>query len=145
MLHVLDFLAVRGFFRMICLIHNLPDAGLVGFKSLFHGSTFPVEEQVWKWGGASWHASIVTNHLSPLLSFYHEEDMSLSRPVAALTCWACQLTNTGLHRFDKEAKFKNTLDIDGLNMSEQNTYPNVSRWCHGKIRQWCQSVDTTYI
>ena len=70
MLHVLDFLAVRGFFRMICLIHNLPDACLVGFKSLFHGSTFPVEEQVWKWGGASWHASIVTNHLSPLLSFY---------------------------------------------------------------------------
>ena len=40
------FLAVRGFFRMICLSHNLPNACLVGFKSLFHGSTFPVEEQV---------------------------------------------------------------------------------------------------
>ena len=58
------------FFFVICLIHNFPNACLVGFKSLFHGSTFPVEEQVWKWGGASWHASIVTNHLSPFLSFY---------------------------------------------------------------------------
>ena len=69
MLHVRAFLAVRGSFLMICLVHKLPNACLVGFKSLFHGSTFS-EEQVWKWGGASWHASIVTNHLSPLLSFY---------------------------------------------------------------------------
>ena len=63
------FLGCSWVFLMICLVHKLPNACLVGFKPLFHGSTFS-EEQVWKWGGASWHASIVTNHLSPLLSFY---------------------------------------------------------------------------
>ena len=43
--------------------------------------------------------------------------------MAALTCSACQLPKKGLRRFDKEAKFKNTPDIDSLNMSEQNTCP----------------------
>ena len=43
--------------------------------------------------------------------------------MAALTCSACQLPNKGLGRFGKVAKLKNTLDIDGLNMSEQNTCP----------------------
>ena len=70
------FLAVRGFFRMICLIHNLPNTCLVGFKSLFHGSTFPVEEQVWKWGGAScFHSDKSPVAASSVLP--HEEDMSL--------------------------------------------------------------------
>ena len=78
-------------FIVICFIHNYPNneqhahSCLVGFKSLFYGSTFPAEEQVWKWGGASCHAARVTNHpcpgaieskscnfptSSPLLSFY---------------------------------------------------------------------------
>ena len=98
------------FIIVICFIHNYPNdeqhahSCLVGFKSLFYGSDRVEELQF-------------SNIVAASFVLPHEKDM------AALTCSACQLPNKGLRRFDKVAKFKNTLGIDGLNMSEQNTCP----------------------
>ena len=158
------FLAVRGFFRMICLIHNLPNTCLVGFKSLFHGSTFPVEEQVWKWGGASWHASIVTNHLSPPLSFYptkrtclcsdlwlhwHAEHVNSrtrvyvgstrkqnSKKTLTLTVWTClNRILTPTYHGDAMAKYGN-----GFNPLTLLIYSAVAIWCRWDSFNLCWSL-----
>ena len=53
----------------------------------------------------------------------------------------------GLRRFDKEAKnskIRLTLTVWTC-LNRILADPNVSWWCHGKIRQWLQSVDATYI
>ena len=163
------FLAVRGFFRMICLIHNLPNTCLVGFKSLFHGSTFPVEEQVWKWGGASWHASIVTNHLSPPLSFYptkrtclcsdlwlhwHAEHVNSrtrvyvgstrkqnSKIPLTLTVWTClNRILTPTYHGDAMAKYGN-----GFNPLTLLIYSAVAIWCRWDSFNLCWSLASSWM
>ena len=149
MLHVRAFLAVRGSFLMICLVHKLPNACLVGFKSLFHGSTFS-EEQVWKWGGASWHASIVTNHLSPLLSFYptkrtclcsdlwlhwHAEHVNSRTRVYVGSTRKQNSKITPTYHGDAMAKYGN-----GFNPLTLLIYSAVAIWCHWDSFNLCWSL-----
>ena len=78
--------------------------------------------------------------------FTPRKDMSSWHPVAALTCSACRFLSrvyAGSTR-KQNSKIPLTLTVWTC-LNRILADPNVSWWCHGKIRQWLQSVDATYI
>ena len=115
------------------------------------------EEQVWKWGLAphgmlpwwqitySWSCNFPTSLL--LLSFYPTKRTCLCSDLWLL--WHARHVNYRRRVYIGSTRKQNsriplTLTVWTC-LNRILAHPNVSWWCHGKIRPWFQSVDATYI
>ena len=89
----------------------------------------------------------MTNHLSPLLSFYPMKRTCLCSDLWLL--WHAQHVNSRTRVYvgstrKQNSKIPLTLTVWTC-LNRILAHHNVSWWSHGKIRQWFQSVDATYI